>query len=54
MTKPTSKTDELSLIRQIAEYVRTYEFAQGDQYGIWIGTSVDAEELAQAIEANFS
>ena len=41
------------LVKQITDYIRTYEFIQGDQYGSWIGTSPDAETLAQAVEANF-
>jgi len=41
------------LVKQITDYIRTYEFLQGDQYGSWIGTSPDAETLAQAVEANF-
>jgi len=41
------------LVKKITDYIRTYEFLQGDQYGSWIGTSPDAETLAQAVEANF-
>lgn len=41
------------LAKQIADYIRTYEFGHGDQYGSWIGTSPDAEQIASAVEANF-
>lgn len=42
-----------SLVQEIADFIRTYDFVQGDQYGTWLDKSSDAEELARAVEVNF-
>jgi|HubBroStandDraft_5_1064220.scaffolds.fasta_scaffold38406_3 hypothetical protein len=40
-------------VRLVADFIRTHRIAHGDQYGIWIAPSIDAERIADAVEQHF-
>jgi hypothetical protein len=45
--------DQNSLVREIAKFIRECEVNQGDQYGVYVQVSPDAEQLARAVENEF-
>jgi len=47
------RVDQNSLVREIAKFIRECEVNQGDQYGVYVQVSPDAEQLARAVENEF-